>query len=160
VSPGDLRAAAARIRQAVPVLDAVVARTLGAYAGVTGADVDFLLDATALNLHGFYAGLERVFVVVAERVDGSLPRAANWHQELLQQMAVELPCTRPAVLDAALAVELEDFRGFRHVVRNVYAQRLDPVRIGALVARLPAVWAEVEARLGAFADALDAIAGD
>jgi hypothetical protein len=158
VSAGDLRAAAARIRQEVLMLDAVAARAQQAWQGATGADDDFLVDATALNLHGFYAGLERVFVVVAERVDASVPQGANWHQELLQQMAAELPGSRPAVLDADLAARLEEFRGFRHVVRNVYAQRLDPARIGALVTRLPGVWAAVSARLEEFADALDEIA--
>lgn len=98
--------------------------------------------------------------MVAERVDGSVPRGANWHQELLQQMAAELPGARPAVVDADLAQRLEEYLGFRHVVRNAYAQRLDPARIAALVARLPAVWSEVKARLDAFAGALDEIAGD
>ena len=160
MSPGDYRTAAARIRQEVPALDAVAARAEGAWAGVSGAEDDYLVDAAALNLHGFYAGLERMFVAVAGRVDGSLPQGPNWHQELLQQMAADIPDVRPAVLDADLAVRLDEYRGFRHVVRNVYAQRLDPLRVGALVADLPGVWAAVEERLNAFADALEAIARD
>lgn len=160
MSPGDLRAAAARIRQELPALGAVASRAAGAWAGATGAEDDYLVDAAALNVHGFYAGLERVFVVIAERVDGSVPQGANWHQELLRQMAAELPGTRPAVLDAGTAARLEEYRGFRHVVRNVYAQKLDPGRVGVLVAELPAVWADVAERLAAFADALDAIARD
>ena len=103
MSAGDYRAAAARIRQEVPALDAVAARAEGAWAGATGADNDYRVDAAALNLYGFYAGLERVFVVVAERVDASLPQGANWHPELLQQMATAIPEVRPAVLDADLA---------------------------------------------------------
>ena len=160
MSSGDYRAASARIRQELPALDGVVARALGAWAGATGADDDYLVDATALNLHGFYAGLERVFLVVAERVDDAVPQGANRHQELLQQMAAELAGIRPAVLDHGTATRLEDFRGFRHIVRNVYAQRLDPVRIKALVSQLPEVWSDVAGRLLAFAGALDEIAGD
>jgi hypothetical protein len=160
VSPGDYRAAAARIRQELPVLGEVVGRAQGAWAEATGAADDYLVDATALNLHGLYAGLERVFVLVAERVDASLPGGANWHQELLQQMSTEIPGVRPAVLDAGLAARLEPYRGFRHVVRNVYAQRLDPRRVGALVADLPDLWPAVEERLAGFADALEAIARD
>ena len=160
VSPGDYRTAAARIRQEVPALDAVAARAKGAWAGVAGAEDDYLVDAAALNLHGFYAGLERVFVAVAGRVDGSLPGGANWRQELLQQMAAEILGVRPAVLDSELAARLEPYHGFRHVVRNVYAQKLDRQRVGALVADLPCVWAAVSACLTDFADALEAIAGD
>ena len=160
MSPGDYRAAAARIRQEVPALDAVAARAEGAWAGASGAEDDYLVDAAAPNLHGFYAGLERVFVVVAGRVDGSLPQGPNWHQELLQQMAADIPDVRPAVLDADLAVRLDEYRGFRHVVRNVYAQKLDAGRVGDLVADLPCVWAAASACLTAFADALEAIAGD
>jgi hypothetical protein len=160
VSPGDYRAAAARIRRELPVLGEVVARAQGAWAEATGGPDDFLVDAAALNLHGFYAGLERVFVLVAERVDASLPGGANWHQELLQQMATEILGVRPAVLESGLAAQPEPYRGFRHVVRNVYAQRLDPQRIGALVADLPALWAAVAERLSDFADALETIAHD
>jgi len=160
VSSGDYRAAAARIRQELPVLGVVASRAIGAWAAVTGGDDDYLVDAAALNLHGFYAGLERVFTVVAERVDGSVPRGANRHQELLRQMAVELTGTRPAVLDAALSARLEDYRGFRHVVRNAYAQKLDPQRIGALVADLPDLWTTIKEQLTDFADVLEAIAGD
>lgn len=48
---------------------------------------DYYLDSVALNLHGFYSGLERVFEKVASTIDGSVPSAANWHRELLNQMA-------------------------------------------------------------------------
>ncbi len=102
----------------------MAARAAAIWAGATGGADDYRVDAAALNLHGFYAGLERVFVVIAERVDGSVPGGANWHQELLRQMAVELPGVRPAVLTPELAARLEPFRGFRHVVRNVYARLL------------------------------------
>ena len=160
MSPGDYGTAAARIRQEVAALDAVAARAEGAWAGVSGAEDDYLVDAAALNLHGFYAGLERVFVVVAGRVDGSLPGGASWRQELLAQMSAEIPGVRPAVLDSKLAARLEPYRGFRHVVRKAYAQKLDAGRVGDLVADLPDLWAAASARLTDFADALEAIAGD
>jgi hypothetical protein len=111
-----------------------------------------------LNLHGFYAGLERLFVIVAERIDESMPSGANWHQELLQQMSAEMPGVRPAVISRALADDLERFRGFRHVVRNVYAYVLDPRRIGDLMVGLPATFSAARSQLADVADALEAIA--
>jgi hypothetical protein len=59
---------------------------------------DFYLDSVALNLHGFYSGVERLFEKIAATIDGSVPDSANWHQELLKQMSIEVPGVRPAVL--------------------------------------------------------------
>ena len=73
-------------------------------------------------------------------------------------MAVELPDVRPAVISADLVDELDRYRGFRHVVRNVYAYVLDARRVGELVEALPPTLARLRAELTAFAEALDEIA--
>jgi len=73
-------------------------------------------------------------------------------------MAVELPDTRPAVISEGLAGELDRYRGFRHVVRNVYAYVLDANRVGELVEGLPPVLARLRAALTVFAAALEEIA--
>jgi hypothetical protein len=116
------------------------------------------VDATALNLHGFYAGLERVFTIIAERVDDTLPSGPNWHQDLLRQMTTELPGVRAAVITPDLFPALDRYRGFRHVVRNVYAYVLDPRLVSVLVDDLPVTIERVRSELAAFADTLDAIA--
>lgn len=38
---------------------------------------DLYLDGVALNLHGLYAGLERLFELIAATVDGTVPQGAN-----------------------------------------------------------------------------------
>lgn len=158
MSNGDYRAVAGRIRQELTALEEVAARAGGAWVEATRSPGGYNVDAAALNLHGFYAGLERVFLIVAERIDQSVPSGASWHQELLLQMAVELPDTRPAVISAELVDELDRYRGFRHVVRNVYAHVLDARRVGELVEGLPPTLARLRADLTAFAEALDEIA--
>jgi hypothetical protein len=158
VSNGDYRAVAGRIKQELTALEAVAARVCGAWAEAALSPGGYNVDAAALNLHGFYAGLERVFLVVAERIDESVPSGASWHQELLRQMAVELPDTRPAVISERLAAELDRYRGFRHVVRNVYAYVLDAHRVGELVESLPPTLARLRAELTEFAEVLDEIA--
>jgi hypothetical protein len=100
---------------------------------------DLYVAAAALNVHGFYAGLERIFTLVAERIDGSLPRGPNWHQDLFPT--------------------LDRYRGFGHVVRNVYAYVLDPRLVAVLVEDLPQASEDLRAQLAAFADLLEAIAG-
>ncbi|MCX5643956.1 MAG: hypothetical protein NTZ17_04625 [Phycisphaerae bacterium] len=62
---------------------------------------DYYLDAVALNLHGFYGGLERIFERIATVVDGARPSGEHWHQALLRQMAEEMPGVRPAVISEA-----------------------------------------------------------
>ena len=70
---GDYRSVAARVRQELPELDRVARRACRAWASASRDPDDLYVDAAALNVHGFYAGLERIFTLVAERVDGSLP---------------------------------------------------------------------------------------
>jgi hypothetical protein len=158
VSNGDYRTVAGRIRQELTALEDVTARAAGAWAEAAESPGGYAVDAAALNLHGFYAGLERIFVLVAERIDDSVPAGPAWRQELLRQMAVDLPGIRPPVISEQSAAGLERYRGFRHVVRNVYAYVLDPRRVAELIHGLPPLLARLQAELTAFADVLDAIA--
>ncbi|MCS3861673.1 hypothetical protein GGP86_001451 [Salinibacter ruber] len=119
---------------------------------------DHRIDAVALNLHGFYAGLERVFKIVAERVDQTVPEGGSWHQELLEQMNTELNGVRPPVLSDNARKELDRYRGFRHVVRNVYAFEFDPEQLDLLMRKLPETAERVFADLRTFADTLDRMA--
>ena len=155
----DYRSVAARIRQELPELDRVARRASRAWASASGDPGDLYVDAAALNVHGFYAGLERIFTLVAERIDGSLPSGPNWHQDLLRQMTAEMPGVRAAVLSPGLFPTLDRYRGFRHVVRNVYAYVLDPRLVAVLVEDLPQASEDLRAQLATFADVLEAIAG-
>ncbi|MDQ3702189.1 MAG: antitoxin, partial [Chloroflexota bacterium] len=83
----------------------------------------------ALNLHGFYSGVERLLELIARHVDQAVPGGDAWHRELLYQMAREVPGVRPAVFGAERAAALDDLRRFRHVVRHLYAIHLDRQRM-------------------------------
>ncbi len=148
-------AVAGRIRHELQELRDVVERTLNVWRkGERSAD-DYYLDATALNLHGFYTGVEHLLELVADAVDRAKPTGANWHQELLRQMAAEIPSIRPAVLDAHTRNQLDKYRGFRHVVRNLYTFNLDAAQIDLLVQRLPITMDAVSQALLDFADFLE-----
>jgi hypothetical protein len=112
-------AVAGRISSEVRELNRVVKRTQSIWQEATGDEEDYHVEAAALTLHSFYAGLERMFKVIADGVDRTKPTGANWHQELLHQMASEIPAVRPAVLTSETRDMLDRFRGFRHVVRNI-----------------------------------------
>ncbi|MCG3206966.1 MAG: hypothetical protein FOGNACKC_00566 [Anaerolineae bacterium] len=115
------------------------------------------VDSVALNLHGFYSGLERLFELIARQVDRSLPVSETWHRDLLQQMTQDIPDTRPAVISQKNADAIDEFRRFRHLVRNVYAIDLAPEKMAGLMNTLPDMWPNLRAELLAFADYLSAL---
>jgi hypothetical protein len=119
---------------------------------------DHRIDAVALNLHGFYAELERVFKTIAERVDQTVPGDGSWHQELLEQMSTELSAVRSPVLSDETRKKLDRYRGFRHIVRNAYAFEFNPEQLDLLMKRLPNTAELVFEDLRAFADTLDRMA--
>lgn len=154
---GNYLALAGRIRQEINDVGRVVQRTETIWQEAQRSSDDYLVDATALNLHGFYAGVERVLETIASVVDQSKPTGSNWHQELLRQMSAAIPKVRPPVLTIETRDQLDRYRGFRHVVRNVYTYNLDPAQVGALVADLPDVSAATFSELEKFAELLQEI---
>ena len=152
---GIYRTIAGRIRVDLQELARVVERTGRIWQQALAATDDYYVDATALNLHGFYAGLERLLEIIAEGVDQAKPAGAHWHDDLLRQMGAEVPGVRPPVLSQETRERLDRYRGFRHVVRNVYTYNLDPEQVGVLVKQLAPTMARVSQELAAFADFLE-----
>ena len=84
-----LRHLARRIRDELSELDRVNQRVAEGWdRAIRNAD-DYYLDGVALNLHGCYGGLERLFELIAAVVDRAKPKGENWHQALLVQMTEE-----------------------------------------------------------------------
>ena len=69
-------------------------------------------------------------------MEGSVPDNADWHRDLLLQMSAEMSGVRPAVIGRDTRHCLDEYRAFRHVVRNVYAFTLRPSRLRELVSDL------------------------
>lgn len=99
-------------------------------------DLDYL-QAAALSLQIFYMGVEQAFEEIAKQVDEFLPSGASSHQELLEQMALEIPNVRPPVIQPSTFECLNEYRGFRHVVIHPYGFELHPERIQQLAEALP-----------------------
>lgn len=150
-----LQELAASIRNELVEIQRVLARIEEGWRRARLSTDDFYLDAVALNLHGFYGGLERVFERIATVVDGARPSGEHWHKALLRQMAEEMPGVRPAVISEDTRAFLDPYRGFRHVARNVYTFHLDPSRLERLVARVPRCFDNARPELLAFADFLE-----
>lgn len=152
-------ALAERIRDEIVDLDRSVTRASAAWErGKVSADQDYYLDAVALNLHGFYSGVERLFELTARHIDQAVPNGESWHQDLINQMAQEISDVRPAIISADVAASLDEYRRFRHLVRNIYATNLVPSKMQGLLERLLPLWNRLCAELIAFAAFLEQIA--
>ncbi|MEK7397907.1 MAG: antitoxin [Candidatus Poribacteria bacterium] len=151
---------AEQIRDEIPNLERAIKRALQAwqYAIAEPDRQEFYIDSASLNLQSFYTGIERLFSLIAKHIDCSLPTGKNWHSDLLWQMASDLSNIRPAVIKTERAAILDEFRGFRHRVRNIYSSDILPENVGVLILTLNASWSELYTDLLAFAEFLDELA--
>ncbi len=148
---------ALRVRDEVEELDGAARRAERTWqeARQRQTDQDVYIDSAALNLHSFYSGAERLFEAIANELDGNLPKGEAWHRELLRQMTFDVTGIRPPVISEETSRQLDEYRRFRHMVRNVYAEHLDPKRVGELVEKLSMLWGQLKAELTTFAEFLE-----
>jgi len=104
------KALAQRIRSEIPELDRAVKAVLGHWgrAKAVSEDQDAFLNSVALNLHGFYNGIERVLELIAVDLDGATLGGDAWHTELLRQVELEVPSLRPAVISTETRRRLDE----------------------------------------------------
>jgi len=144
-----------RIRRDLKDLETVVQRSQDIWKQYEISQNDQFLDAVALNLHSFYTGIERILEGIAETSDEYQPTGKSWHRELLLQLASEIPGIRPPVLSDSLLEALDQYRGFRHVVRNIYTFRLEARQILPLIEQLSTTYKNCQIELLQFADFLE-----
>jgi hypothetical protein len=156
--PGHLLLAN-RVRDELLELERSVDRAHRAWgaAELAQSNQSFLVDSAALSLHGFYAGMERLLEHITHQLDGGPPKGSSWHKELLRQISMDVPGVRPPVLSQHTITSLDEFRRFRHVVRNIYAEYLEPERVGKLITQLANVWPQIQTELKAFAAFLEGV---
>lgn len=144
-----------RIKQEISEIKMSIERAKKAWIRAKKSSDPLYLDSVALNLHDFYSGLERVFELIAENLDETKPTGGNWNQELLRQMAAEIPKIRPAVISRDLKQKLDEYRAFRHIVRNVYAHNFKAERIEKLVENIDELIKATEKELLDFCNFLE-----
>jgi len=69
-------------------------------------------------------------------------------------MAQELPGIRPAILNGALWLRLQDYLAFRHFFRHAYAYTLDWAKLRPLVMGLSATQSDLQSQLRTFFEIL------
>ena len=151
-----LKNLATRIRNELSEIEGALKRAEEGVKRAKQTEDDYYLDGVALNLHGAYSGIERIFELIAINIDDLLPQGENWHKTLLEQISEEIPEIRPSVISDSVRAGLDEYRGFRHVVRNVYTYKFDSTRIEELTVRAKPLFIRLQAELLAFAEFLDA----
>jgi len=146
-----------RLEAELAALDQVIERAEGAVARAVQETQDegYFIAAAALDLHGFYAGVERLLTLVANELDGGLPTGARWRRDLLDQMGLAIAGVRPAVLQNDTRLALVKYLEFRHVVRNVYTFNLQPERVKELAQNLRPAFMLIQRDLQAFIEFLN-----
>jgi len=143
------------IREELSEIRRSIQRAKKAWSLALNKDDSLYLDSVALNLHDFYNGLERIFERIAENIDEIKPEGLNWHQEILKQMAMEIPKVRPAVISQDLREELDKYRAFRHIVRNIYAHNFKIDKIKDLMGDTDKVLNKLEENMRIFCEFLE-----
>ncbi len=140
-------------------LDKVIARSEKAveFSRKFPQDQDLYMDSAALNLHGFYSGIERLLHQIAAIVDNEVPAGANWHRELLHQMGRELTEVRPAIFSETTIEKLDEYLRFRHVVRNLYTFSFIPEQIDRLVKQARPLFIQIKSELLIFIEFLEQV---
>ena len=105
--------------------------------------------ALAFEIERFYTSVEATLERMLDGLDGSSPRGAHWHSELLRAASVQLAGLRPELISAAAASSLRDLLGFRHFARHAYDAEPNGARVDELAASVAAIAADLARTLGA-----------
>jgi hypothetical protein len=119
-----------------------------------GIYTEALVNSIALNLQGIYTGIERIFEVIATEVDHRLPTGDKWHRDLLEQMTVDIPNVRKAVIMEETRFVLDELRRFRHVVRSAYSFQLDQQKVLAVATHFLLYYQDLSQEIKLFCDYL------
>ncbi len=105
--------------------------------------------AAASLLQSFYNGVENVFDLLAERIDGDRPTGPDRHETLLARMSGPAEA-RPAVISQELRDGLKQYLEFRNSYRYSHYFRLDWSLMAALVKQCGQTLDRLEAELDRF----------
>jgi hypothetical protein len=99
------------------------------------------LVAGGAFLTQFYNGVENLLKRISKHEGVPLPHGTHWHVELVRRFCIPPTHGLPALLDEQLRMELNRFRGFRHVARTSYGTELDWAKVAAGIDRVAPTYA-------------------
>ncbi len=117
-------------------------------------------EACAYELARHYTVLEKAFERVCIAFENHFDKRADYHERLLQRVAIDLPGIRPAFVPATVATgPLRELKGFRHVIRHAYDLTLRPERLAELAAAADQITNQFSTWVDAFIRAVRAEQG-
>jgi hypothetical protein len=107
------------------------------------------LTALASVLHSFYNGIEKIFEIIAKKIDKVTPNSNQWHRDLLIQMSKDLPERDAVICDSMLNI-LSDYIAFRHFYRHSYSFFISWNELQKLVYPVFNVWQSLKEKINKF----------
>lgn len=89
---------------------------------------EFAYAALGYTLHNLYNAFEGYFFRIAKFFENNVADL-TWHKALLERMTLHIEGIRPALLDQAISLRIEELLKFRHVFRNIYKSPLVPAKV-------------------------------
>lgn len=96
-----------------------------------GADDPVDWGALGFTIQTIYGVIENYFLRISKFFENSLP-SDRWHQALVERMGLEIPEVRPPLLSDADVLRVRELVKFRHRLRNLYGEDLDPTKTRAI----------------------------
>src|SRR5262245_31701537 len=106
------------------------------------------LEACGYELNRLYNILEKAFERVTEAFENRIDKQADYHERLIQRLALDIPGVRAAFFPIAERAAIRELKSFRHIFRHAYdlqlrADRLDElVEIGERMAKQFPLWCD------------------
>jgi HepT-like protein len=122
-----------------------------------GVDAEVYLDSIIHNIENFYMGIEEIFKRIAMFTDEGIPEGSRWHSILIKGMARDIPGVRPPVIKDETRLLLDEYRKFRHLVRNIYTFNIIPQKITKLAQSITKVFNMLQKDLTIFLNILEKI---
>ncbi|MEX2442206.1 MAG: hypothetical protein WD492_01275 [Alkalispirochaeta sp.] len=124
-----------------------------------GADDPVDWGALGFTIQTLYGVLENYFLRISKFFENNLP-ADRWHQALVDKMGLEIPGVRPALFtDDSHTRMVREIVRFRHRLRNLYGEDLDPRKTRDVQRVVAQFFGEFPAIHATFTDKLREIAG-
>lgn len=114
---------------------------------------EFIENTIATDIADVYRGIENIFLRIAREVDRRVPTGEEWHKNLLAQMAEQRP-ERVPVISEQTFLKLAELLRFRHVVNNIYGEKLIYEKTEPHAKSIDALFANVSQDLNTFTDSL------
>jgi hypothetical protein len=120
-----------------------------------GSGTDSEMEASAFQLSRLYNAIEQLALRIAKAFENNIDDEHGWHMELLRRLSIAIPNVRLPLISAELLPDLQELRGFRHVVRHAYDLTLRKDKLMDLLDVAERVAVRLPAACASFFDTVD-----